>query len=419
MNRLRQRLGKNQIAKTQRMLLFLLMVAGVPAYGSEDDALRISNNIQAFHMPYGVIMDPVFATPTSKEIVGYSRAGNSAIWTGHYLAAEAVRYRVTGSPEALNNLRRALSGIRSLVEITGSDVLARTLVPIDSPYADGILVEEGGHGTFTGTLGDKTYHWIGNTKRDEYVGVFFGLGVAYDGVEDPDVRSSIRDVVTRLLDFLLRNNWAVIMPNGQISTVFWGRPDQQLSFLQVGRRVNPSRFDSAYKSYRFWYASAVITPTAYDLADVHTSYFKFNLNTITLYSLIRLEDSSFYRWVYLNAYNVMRRTTDDHGNAHFNMIDRALKEPDSRRDSETRSLLEDWLSRPTRDEWVDWRGDPRYPACGEDRACNPIPVVDRVRTDFLWQRSPFLLYGGGQGTIEGPGIDYILPYWMARYYGVL
>ena len=87
--------------------------------------------------------------------------------------------------------------------------------------------------------------------------------------------------------------------------------------------------------------------------------------------------------------------------------------------TETLNLLEDWLSRPRRDEWIDWRGDVRYTACGEDRACSSIPVVDRVRTDFLWQRSPFLLYGGGQGNIEGAGIDYILPYWMARYYGLL
>jgi hypothetical protein len=41
-----------------------------------------------------------------------------------------------------------------------------------------------------------------------------------------------------------------------------------------------------------------------------------------------------------------------------------------------------------------------------------------VRTDFLWQRSPFQLVGGGIGNIETAGIDYILPYWMARYYGV-
>jgi hypothetical protein len=101
------------------------------------------------------------------------------------------------------------------------------------------------------------------------------------------------------------------------------------------------------------------------------------------------------------------------------MIDRALLgSPSPDRDTETRLLLEAWLQRPRRDEWLDWRGI--YPSCGqEDRACEPIPLEQRIRTDFLWQRSPFLLYGGGSGTIETAGIDYILPYWMGRYYGVL
>src|SRR5262249_41865099 len=52
-------------------------------------------------------------------------------------------------------------------------------------------------------------------------------------------------------------------------------------------------------------------------------------------------------------------------------------------------------------------------------ACSPIPVPDRVTTDFLWQRSPFQMSGGGSGRIETAGIDYLLPYWMARYYGVI
>src|SRR5205085_6231361 len=34
-------------------------------------------------------------------------------------------------------------------------------------------------------------------------------------------------------------------------------------------------------------------------------------------------------------------------------------------------------------------------------------------------RSPFQLAGGGTGLVENPGIDYILPYWMGRYYNVI
>jgi hypothetical protein len=61
----------------------------------------------------------------------------------------------------------------------------------------------------------------------------------------------------------------------------------------------------------------------------------------------------------------------------------------------------------------------KYGVCGENRACSVIPVPERPVTDFLWQRSPFMLQGWGVGTIEIAANDYVLSYWMARYYGVL
>jgi len=244
--------------------------------------------------------------------------------------------------------------------------------------------------------------------------VLFGLGTAFDLVPR-DVQITISAVGTRMLNFLLRNSWNVRMPDGSISTTFTGRPDQQLTVLQIGRRINPSSFGTTYSLYRFFQAATVGVPIGVEVLDDHNSYFKFNLDTINFYNLIRFESSS-YKTFYDQAYNVLRRTTDDHGNAHFNMIDRALRGANADRDSATADYLRQWLTRPRRDPYIDLRGT--YAACGEDRACSPIPISDRVRTDFLWQRSPFLLYGGGAGLIEGAGIDYILPYWMARYYGV-
>jgi hypothetical protein len=383
----------------------------------EESALAFSRQIQERHLPHETIMDPVFAAPDSQEIVSYTRAGDSAIWTGHYLAAESFRFRVTGSPEALANARRAVEGIRTLVDVTATGLLARAAVPADSPYADAITGEEAGHGIFSGELEGKSYRWIANTSRDQYCGVFFGLSLAHELIADWDLRGAIRELATRMLDFLLRNRWFVVMPDGRISTVFAGRPDQRLTLLQIGRQVNAERFAGEYQKLRAAVSSLVVTPIAFETLDDHNSYFKFNLATINLFNLIRLEDRRVFRSNYRFAYNVLRRTTDDHGNAHFNMIDRGLKGPDRRRDSETVELLNAWLQRPRRDDFVDLRG--QVEACGPDRACQPIPVVQRVRTDFLWQRSPFLLFGGGEGRIEGPGIDFLLPYWMARFYGVL
>jgi len=410
---------------THRILVVaLLALSGIgprAIYASELDALRISSNIQLLHMPYGTILNPVFASsepasPTYSEIVSYTRAGDSAIWTGHYLAAEAFRYQVTHSPESLGNALRALQGIHSLLDVTGTDVLARCLVPVDSPYADAIQQEEGRHGIYYNNLRDQTYFWIGNTSRDQYSGVILGLGVAYDMIDEPDVQTFIQSEVTRILDYLLLHNWNVVMPDGRISTTFLHRPDQQLSFLQVGRRVNPERFGPLYAAYRQAFARFVIYPIFFETVDDHNHYFKFNLDYINLFNLIRLEENgSPYKPLYMGAYDKLRRRTREHGNAHFNMIDRVLMGENGSRDAETIMLLELWLQRPRRDYRIDLRG--KYPACGNDRACTPIPVNEQVNTDFLWQRSPFLLFGGGLGTIETAGIDYILSYWMARHYG--
>ena len=395
-----------------------LVFFGAASLGaSEEDAIWISRGILDRHMPSGTLVNPVYEAPGSDQILTYTRCGDSAIWTGHYLAAESFRYRVTRSAEALDAVRKALDGIRMLVEVTGGSHVARCAVPVDSPYVSDLVQEESQHGAYPGVWNDQAYYWIGNTSRDQYSGVFFGLSVAYDMVDNVEVRAMARTLVTRLLANLLDSGWAVVMPNGAVSTVFWGRADQQLALLQIGRHVNRESFDFDYKSLRFWNAGSVTTPVSTEVLEDHESYFKFNLDTINLYSLIRLEDSSWYKRFYVWAYVVLRRTTDGHGNAHFNMIDRALNGPNQDRDRETRALLEAWLERPRRDEYIDLRGS--VAACGNDRVCAPIPVPQRVRTDFLWQRSPFLLYGGGNGTIEAAGIDYILPYWMARYYGVI
>ena len=403
--------------------LLLVSMSVLPCMGAENDALAISQNIQSLHVPYGTILDPRFTSadpnsPNYNTVASYTRCRDSAIWSGHYLAAESFRYQVTGSSDAFGNLQRGLAGIHSLREVTGTDVLARCLFPTSSPYADDLIAENQDLGVYQGTVSGQSYDWIGNTSRDQYSGVFFGLGIAYDMVDDDSVRSNVSSEVTRLLNNLIANRWAVVMPNGTISTSFLSHPDQILSFLQVGRHVNPTQFELTYQTYRAALAPYVSLPILYDCADDHNHYFKFNLDGINLYNLIHLEErTSVFLRSYLTAYAVLWNTTQTHQNAHFNMIHHGIQGEDPIHDQETVQLLNQWLQRPHRDAWVDLTS--QYPTCGQaDRSCVIIPVPQRPNTDFLWQRSPRLLYGGGDGTIETAAIDYILSYWMARYYEV-
>lgn len=413
----------NRRAMNIKPLIALVVLLGcVPAArAAESDALEISRTIQLQCLPQGTILGPVFDSPAGTTLSHYSRGGDAALWTGVYVAAEAYRYRVTKSPEALANVVKGLKAIRKLERVTGTGVLSRCRLSVaweDIEDRRAVITEEAGHGIYRSTLKGTEQYWIGNTSRDQYVGVFFGLGVAYELIDenaDPKVRTLARKIATELLDSLIANHWLVRMPNGDVSTTFVGRPDQQLALLQVGRLVHPSKYAFAYETMRNESADAVPVVIGVECLNDHDSYFKFNLAYLSMYSLLHYEEAgSPALGSYRFAYNLLRGTTVLHGNAHFNAIDRALEGPDASRDAETRRLLDEWLERPRRDEWVDLRNE--VPMCGEDRACFPIPVKDRVRTDFLWQRSPFLAYGGGAGTIASPGVDYILPYWMGRYF---
>jgi uncharacterized protein (TIGR03437 family) len=350
-------------------------------------------------MPFGTILDPVYASPTSNQIVGYTRCGDSALWTGAYLAAEAFRYKVTQSADALNNVKTALAGLKALADVTGDNRLARCMVLASSPYAAGIESEEAANTIHQ----NPPWIWVDNTSRDQVVGAFFGLGAAYDVVDDATVESDIADLATRLIGFIAQHQWS---PNDDISNTFALRPEELQMLLQVARHVNPSNSISG--------PLLVLPVETAVLVDVqsNSSYYKFNLDYMTFYNLVRLQNNSDNQ----GAYRIVRDYTALHQNAFFDIVDGALEGANASRDAEMRSLLDQWLQRPKREIYVDL--SQTVPVCGSE-ACQPIPVPLRPTVEFLWQIDPFQLTGGGDGTVECSGIDYILPYWMGRYYGAI
>ena len=227
--------------------------------------------------------------------------------------------------------------------------------------------------------------------------------MAFDLVDDPAVKTGVSDLATRLIGFISRHQWS---PNDDITNTFQVRPEELQMLLQVARHVNPANTVSGP-----FLVPPVGTGVAFDVQS-NSSYFKFNLDYMSFYHLVRLQDNGDNR----SAYMTLRNYTASHQNAFFNMIDRALRGPDAARDAETRALLDQWLQRPKRDFYVDVSS--KVAVCGSE-ACQPVPVPLRPPATFLWEVDPFQLRGGGSGIIENAGVDYILPYWMARYYGVI
>jgi uncharacterized protein (TIGR03437 family) len=391
--------------RTSIYVLAVLAGAGIlvsPAQSAEPDALAITSEILANHVPFGGIIDPVFDSPTGTTIVGYSDCGDSALWTGAFIAAESFHYAVNQSPDALTNVKNALAGLKALDDVTGNNRLARCMFPSNWQFANYVAMSQSSN-----TVNQSPpWEWVDNTSRDEIVGAMFGLAAAYDLVNDPDVKSSVGALAARIAGYVSGHNWT---PNNDIGNTFLDRPEELQNLLDVTRHVDPGNGISGPFFNPIPFDAGVLV----DVNGGNGSYFKFNLDYMTFYTLVRYNPNSSQ---YLGAYVDVRNYTANHQNPFFDIIDHALRGA-NHFDTEIRPLLDQWLLRPKRDLYID--DSKIVKTCSSTEACNPIPVPLRPTTDFLWQRDPFQLTGGGYDTTETPGIDYILPYWMGRYYGVI
>lgn len=406
-------------------------------------AEKINQNLVQHHLPYGSIgsisfdppyqgtwedslTDPTFTVgaPTGHQ----GGLGDSAIWTGHYLAALAFRFAVTGDPAAKLEAEGLVDTFNTMLRMRGvPGLLNRGMWP----------AAPGRSGDYEQVYQGTNYVMWDHISRDQYMGVFFGMSAAYDLIPDPGLRAKIRADVELALDYILANGWTARRRNGEISTTWGTNYPQILAWLHVGNQVNPQKY-GALLAAESGLADVVWVGSLVSLFDPLGSYYKFNLSHGTFYTLLRLETDPTRWFKLMRGLQVLRSGVGHHQNAHFDMCtagsDPALA-PAIRQDMQ--SMLALWLKRPRRYLSWDLSNDPTIdkvnyvppiaagatsltaPSSSQLIAKHPLPIPKRHSTDFTWQREPIKLTSHGDGREEEPGVDFLLPYWMARYFNAL
>jgi hypothetical protein len=319
-------------------------------------------------------------------------------------------------------------------------------------------------------------------SRDQYAGMVLGLATAHKLVEDQGVRDRAKAMIDKLLGNLLRHEWNVVLPpenKAPMSSSFIGQSDKQLALLLLGARVNPQRFGAEYARYSVGAANAWL-PVWASALDPIAQYYKFNLSHATATLLMTYETDPGPRAGYQYHYDVLRRAIRHHRNPYFDLIRILAAPPDQRagvRDggsdafagitmrNQIRSALGEYLvrrtnqagplGRPTNATSASaanfqaglWRDRvTRYIAFDGTAKCLAtfaLPVWARTgsKQDYMWQKDPFsvgagenacpqrgiggppsldsLMSYGASPNREGPGVDYLLAYWMAVNLGVL
>ena len=349
------------------------------------------------HLWYGqMFLDVTYATPDKLpgQVVGLGGGGDSAIWSGHYLAAEAFRYALArqGRDHAKNNgqaviwsyeMRRARERVDSLVagahrnlnisknwKAKGiyspafdaeAGILFRNSFPEGVPswqQNQGPIRHEKTYGPIPWDDG-KNYYCQGTFTRDQYTGCVFGLLTAFDlvGPDDPALRAQIRDDLFAMTGYLFRHGWSVVRPENTIydptpavepliNGISWG-----IFMAQAARHAarTAGTLEDQIKWEAIWTQTfATLSPflpgaQSALFSSPSTGYYGYNLAHGQFYYNVRLEPDAAVRTFLRECFSQTDSTTKDDGNAHFETVTYALTgEP--QRLALAIQHLEEWLS---------------------------------------------------------------------------
>ncbi len=187
---------------------------GLWIHDPDDREYRLHNRarhhiawLNQWMMPAGGVMAAEFADATLSAVRSYGGRRDSPIWTGTYLAAEALRLMNTGAPDAERALRETVETLHRWWNISGDrGYLARYAAPADSPAPiQALLSADDPEVHRDVSYENQIWHWRGNISRDQYQGVMLGYSLAYEATSNPTIREIIRHDVVEFVEQLMNS----------------------------------------------------------------------------------------------------------------------------------------------------------------------------------------------------------------------
>jgi hypothetical protein len=341
-----------------------------------------------------------------------------------------MRFEKTGDPRAYAGLTRAVAGMKACVDVgsTPADdgLFSRVAIPMSDPLVAQIT---GDASFFLGSVNGVPTGATNDTSRDVYVGVTYGSINTWLRV--PSLRGEAGSLITRGLDYLLRHVWNVYFPGRPqqltIASPVAQAPGQCWMMITSAATIDPARYGALRAAEGDLTACAWLEMWS-SSREVHDSYYKFELGDEQLLVAAECEtDAGRYR-DYLHAIAILHDVLDSHENAHFDATYGAIVPTEAPvMGPRVQAELEHWALRDRRGFTTTNSQDPTIakvtysspllPSGPIVIAASPLPIEKRPCIDYLWIGDPFGLDGSVAPDHQYPGIDLLVPYWMARSYG--
>ncbi|MDX1934346.1 MAG: hypothetical protein SFU56_17220 [Capsulimonadales bacterium] len=420
-----------------------------------DKADELLKDLRARHLrPPGLVGPAVLVKPGDLSESFIEDDDNDGEHTGMYLAMESMRYAVTKDPQARENAKAAFHALEVLQQVTGTrHFIARSVLPIGTPPRHEV------DRTFTPLeiaesrrqdprekiiekrwvpSADGKWLWKRDASSDEVDGHMFGYSHYFDLAADDEEKKRVAAQVDRIIGgivdhgFVLRDidgvatRWGHWNPESLVDDPTWneesgGNAIEILAFLGVAYHMtkNP-RYIEATKlltgKYGYDKRAANVhfgTPSEHthiedELLSMVYPYAVTHAVSPELRQVMRTSMRNWHRFIrhdripfYDFVYN---RYSGDRV-----PLDAAVEQ------------LRDWPL-----DHIEWTVDNRL---REDIERDLTPGIDEFRLKRLPPRSemglcmfdqePYKAVIGRNGEREDRQNDWLMAYWMGRYYGLI
>lgn len=438
-----------------------------PQYAAERTPLHekirhLDERTRARHLDDGLLR--TLREDEDGQVVAYDHVPSTGLWTGMYLASQALRYAVTGEAEAAENAARAARGLHDLSAVTGAPGLyGRAYHRPDFTYTWDVSDSEAW--TASPTPGYEGWYYNHDVSKDSLDGIIFGYAVALEHLDDPEVLAAMRADVVAFVERFVDHGLQIVEIDGQVTEhgrLYYSAMDDlpgfnallALSFIRVG--IDAGARPDLVRLYEDcllrlgdqgdcppidtldWgsYLDAVLEWPGLYLPNCDTSYDHFDMLLQAIYPLLRRETHPELRPRLLEALHNMWQPLDPdmapplHASTHSLYIYMYAMLADAQPgDPVLMQAMEDaacTLYRlPDERRDVDVAAGTQETAClnrlDRPNAAEVIPVEERRIDNYLWRLDPYEIpepHVGVVGQIHSSE-DLILAYWLGRYAGYL
>ncbi|MBP3697833.1 MAG: hypothetical protein J6J45_09860 [Clostridia bacterium] len=383
---------------------------------------------------------------------------NDGLFTGLYCVSQCFRYKVTGDEKAKANAKRAVEAMIKLTEITGrAGFTARaTRHSYEENFGTGNREE------WHICEDNPDMEWLGETSSDEMTGHYFAYGVYYDLVADKKEKKKIAQVVKTITDHIIENNFHLTDVDGVPTTWANWEPDllnnddrwfyergtnslEILSFLKTTYHVTgEEKYNDVYKMLikKHHYAMNCMQ---YKFEDAHLAHIDDQLDFINIYPLITYTDSEAEKEIFKMGLTHHWEYERIERSPMFNVVYGSLTNNCCDIENAAKSLSEmtlDLIRWPVYnshrkdivwDTEQDGMGVPaqlKYPLeysarvlvnyDGNQFVCDSgAERFVEINTKVVNRTSTLPGTAGANGLRAQMPYNYLLPYWMGRYHGLL